>query len=320
MRENYYRTTDNETSLLEDEQLRDSLIKRIDILDKVKELFLLPELECLTIKQVAEYYEVDTEVLNKCYQRNKIEIDADGVKTETPKTIKKILKWTRCPIKKLEQLNGKLIMQVDDSTTIVIPNRGIKMFPKRAILHIGMLLRDSEVAKEVRTQLLNIFENAEVHNPESLTQAIDEEETLALNVAKAYMTGDMLTFAEAAMALNQFHKRHIEKLQTANKQLSEDNEILANEIIKLSMRNQINRMIRMLYFKLNIDYAMVWSIVYKQLKYKYGINLKNRGDRKKPYIQYLKENEFVNLQDVISALLIKNNISPSEFFDKCKII
>lgn len=76
----------------------------------------------------------------------------------------------------------------------------------------------------------------------------------------------------------------------------------------------------MLSFKLNIDYAMVWSIVYKQLKYKYGINLKNREDRKKPYIQYLKENEFANLQDVISALLIKNNISPSEFFDECKII
>lgn len=320
MRENHYRTTDNETSLLEDEQLRDSLIKRIDVLDKVKELFLLPELECLTIKQVADYYEVDLHTVQVCYMRNKEEINLDGVRTETPKTIKEFLKVTTCAFKNLEQLNGKLVMQVDDNTTIVIPNRGIKMFPKRAILRIGMLLRDSEVAKEVRTQLLNVFENTEERNPESLTQAIDEEETLALNVAKAYMTGDMLTFAEATMALNQFHKRHIEKLQVENKQLSEDNDILANKIIKLPMRNEINRMMRMLSYKLNIDYAMVWNIVYKQLKYKYGINLKNRGDRKKPYIQYLKEDEFSDLQDVISALLVSNNISPSDFFAECKII
>lgn len=189
MREKHYRTTDNEASLSENEQLRDSLIKRMDVLDKVKELFLLPELECLTIKQVADYYEVDVEAIKKCYQRNKTEVDSDGVKTETPKTLKEFFNGTRCPFKDFEQLHGKLVMQVDDNTTIVIPNRGIKMFPKRAILHIGMLLRDSEVSKEVRTQLLSVFENTEEHNPESLTQSIDEEETLALNVAKAYLTG-----------------------------------------------------------------------------------------------------------------------------------
>lgn len=39
-------------------------------------------------------------------------------------------------------------------TEVLINNRGIRCFSKRAILRIGMLLRDSEVAKEVRTQLL----------------------------------------------------------------------------------------------------------------------------------------------------------------------
>lgn len=43
----------------------------------------------------------------------------------------------------------------------MIPNRGIRCFSKRAVLRFGMLLRDSEVAKEVRTQLLNIKEEAE---------------------------------------------------------------------------------------------------------------------------------------------------------------
>jgi len=36
--------------------------------------------------------------------------------------------------------------------------RGSYLFPKRAILRTGMLLKKSEIAEEVRTQLLNIEE------------------------------------------------------------------------------------------------------------------------------------------------------------------
>lgn len=38
--------------------------------------------------------------------------------------------------------------------TLRVPNVGIRLFPKRAVLRLGMLLRDSRVAQEVRTQLL----------------------------------------------------------------------------------------------------------------------------------------------------------------------
>lgn len=47
------------------------------------------------------------------------------------------------------------------------------LFPKRAILRVGMLLRDSEVAKEVRTQLLNIEEHTAT---EVKTYEIDYEQ------------------------------------------------------------------------------------------------------------------------------------------------
>ena len=39
-----------------------------------------------------------------------------------------------------------------------IPNRGLAVFPRRAVLRIGMLLRDSVVAKLVRSYLLNAEE------------------------------------------------------------------------------------------------------------------------------------------------------------------
>lgn len=50
---------------------------------------------------------------------------------------------------------GKAIFILKNNETIEVPNRGIRIFPCRAILRIGMLLRDSDVAKEVRTQLFN---------------------------------------------------------------------------------------------------------------------------------------------------------------------
>lgn len=44
-----------------------------------------------------------------------------------------------------------------------IPPRGLILIPKRALLRIGMLLRDSEVAKEVRSRLLDIIHDVEVN-------------------------------------------------------------------------------------------------------------------------------------------------------------
>ncbi|PDY07989.1 hypothetical protein COM83_33620, partial [Bacillus cereus] len=56
------------------------------------------------------------------------------------------------------------------------------LFPKRAILRVGMLLRDSEVAKEVRNQLLNIEEHTAT---EVKTYEIDYEQQLHLKLGQA---------------------------------------------------------------------------------------------------------------------------------------
>lgn len=50
--------------------------------------------------------------------------------------------------------------------------RGANVFPICAILRIGMLLRDSEIAREIRIQLLNIEE-----------AVTDEQRTIAIDHA-----------------------------------------------------------------------------------------------------------------------------------------
>lgn len=297
-------------SMVDNHDLRNELIARTEVLDKVKKLLLIPEMNCMTIRQVADYCEVDVDTIKRCCQRNRTEIEGDGVVNKTPKIFKEILKGTTCSVKNFEQKNGKLAIQIDDNTRLEIPNRGIKCFSKRAILRIGMLLRDSEIAQEVRTQLLNIVEHTAEEKPELLTQDIDDEEKLQAAIGKAFATGDIMEFATAAQAYTAFQRRHIDRIETSNK-------LLTAEVLHISDRKMFNRVMRKFASTLHISFGVAFSMLYKQLSYRYGIDLKKRGDRKTPYIQYIKDDEWDKVQKVIVAILEKYNVNVKEFFESC---
>lgn len=297
-------------SMVDNHDLRNELIARTEVLDKVKKLLLIPEINCMTIRQVADYYEVDVDTIKRCCQRNRTEIEGDGVVNKTPKIFKEILKGTTCSVKNFEQKNGKLAIQIDDNTRLEIPNRGIKCFSKRAVLRIGMLLRDSEIAQEVRTQLLNIVEHTAEEKPELLTQDIDDEEKLQAAIGKAFATGDIMEFATAAQAYTAFQRRHIDRIETSNK-------LLTAEVLHISDRKMFNRVMRKFASTLHISFGVAFSMLYKQLSYRYGIDLKKRGDCKTPYIQYIKDDEWDKVQKVIVAILEKYNVNVKEFFESC---
>lgn len=133
--------------------LRNKMIDRIDVLNKVKELFLIPKLEMMPMHAVATFYGVEYKTAKQCYLRNRKEIDLDGVIHQTSKQIRELLQHV-VVFKKVS--NTCWAVKINEDTNYTIPNH-TTFFSPRAVLRIGMLLRDSEVAKEVRTQLLNTF-------------------------------------------------------------------------------------------------------------------------------------------------------------------
>ena len=135
----------NEELLINNKEERDKYIDRINVLEKVKDLLLLGDSEFATTQQVADYYEVDISVIQKLVSRNKQELESNGLKLNSKNDIKNLI--------------GQ-----DVKLEITIPNRGMKLFPKRAILNVGMLLRDSKVAKEVR----NYLSDTVVYIPEDI--------------------------------------------------------------------------------------------------------------------------------------------------------
>jgi hypothetical protein len=87
-----------------------------------------------TTEQMAEYYEVPVDTVQTAIKNNRDELASDGLKVLKGKELKDVM----------------LLL----NTTSKAPS--LTIWTPRAALRLGMLLRDSEVAKQVRTIILNI--------------------------------------------------------------------------------------------------------------------------------------------------------------------
>lgn len=291
----------NETELLESKELRNQLADRIEVLEKVKSLLLIPFYDESTIQQVAEYYDVNESNIKMLYSEHKDEFDNDGVIIKSYKDFLKSAKFT------LETVKGKAILTDFKNNKFEVPNRGLRVFPRRAILRVGMLLRDSKIAKEVRNQLLNIEEKTSI---EIKTQDINEEQKLMLEIGMAVASGNATAVAIASSNLIAFKNRHIDKLELSNK-------ALANGILEWEDRSRINFAVRKLSQTAHIQYGQLWNELYKQLKNKYHIDLKARG--KQPWIQHVKEDDWNCVIKSFSALCKYYGQEPSNMFCDLKV-
>lgn len=301
----------DQLNIVENKELREKVAGRVEVLDRVKELLLLPQLEMMTMQQVADYYEVDYKTVNMCYLRNKEEINMDGA-SKIP--VKSMVSRFQQDVE-IVSSQGYKEFKLSEDVTLRVPNVGIVLFPKRAILRIGMLLRDSEVAKEVRTQLLNIVENS---SDETKKQEIDNELSLFNDLGRAVMHGSMEEVMVAVQGIVQYQRRHIEKLSAENEEVKNDNQLLAADILRWNNRPAVNKAVRVIAGILSKPTAYVWKELYDELRYKHGIGLSQRG--KSPFIQYVKEDEWPCVQKSLSAICEKNGVSPSYVFQRSKLI
>jgi uncharacterized coiled-coil protein SlyX len=132
-----------ETALLESRALRDSVARRTEVLDKVKALELLPDGTHVTTQMVASYFEVDRPTVDKLVERHREELAANGFAV----------------------LRGADLREYQTDSMSVSPVRypqrrsSLALWPRKAVLNAGMLLRDSWVARRVRQYLLDAEEH-----------------------------------------------------------------------------------------------------------------------------------------------------------------
>ena len=295
-----------ETQFISDRHLRDKNVGRFEVLEKVKDLLLISGTDYAVLSQVADYYEVGLEAIASLVKDNREELLEDGLINATGVETKEILgKFSK------DFANQRGYFTCDG---IKFNHRNNLLFTRRSILRVGMLLRDSVIAKEVRTQLLNIEEKT---SDDVKIQDITEEQSLMLAVGMAFANGDLNAFATASTNLVAFKNRHIEQLQADNEKLENDNMALAGDILEWSDRKKMSAGIRRLKTFTTLTYADLWNELYRNLQYKYGISLKQRG--KSPFIQHVKESEWDKVIKVFSAMCEAYGQSPTDMFKQTAI-
>ncbi|MGV9698964.1 hypothetical protein ACWDTR_24800 [Streptomyces sp. NPDC003470] len=128
----------NELILTESRTMRAQTIERTEALDKVKALSMLPDSLHVTTEMAAAYYEVDTQAIHSLVRRNRDELTQNGMRT---------IQGAELRVFKAET-GG----QGDHLFNGV---RSLRLFTRRALLNVGQLLTESDVARQVRHYLLD---------------------------------------------------------------------------------------------------------------------------------------------------------------------
>lgn len=266
----------NENELLTNAKRREENMGRVEVLDKVGTLLSLPNTELYTTEMVANYYKVGIEAIKSLIHDNQSEIQGNGYKVVTGDELSSL--------KKLCQIKSRA--------------RSMATFTKRTVLNVGMLLRDSEIAKEVRSRLLDVAHDSENGNGNMTTinEEISEEKQLMLDRMEAEFNGDFDKVCEINAKLFALKNKRIKELE------DEVETITTHSLTIEESSDVINRLIRIIAVKeYNNQFSKVWGDFYSKLNYKLGINIKSRTKKKKSdsYLSTLSEEELFKAEEIV---------------------
>lgn len=269
---------ERENQLLEQKELREKNLGRIEVLEQVGNLLLLSNTEYATMEMVSEYYNVGLEAINSLVKDNREEIASNGFKV-----------LTKEELKSLKNLSG-----------IKSRAKQLAIFPKRAILNVGMLLRDSEVAQDIRSRLLDITHDAETETAsiKTIVEEVDKELQLQQQLGVAICSGNMQKVIEIQTEINAIKNSRISRLE-------KEKEIIINHSTTIEeSRSVINRLIKIMASKTGL-FGKVWNEFYSKINYKLGINIKAR--KKKP-LDSMSEEEMFEAEIIARNWAMKSGI------------
>lgn len=234
--------------------------KNIHVLEQVKDILTIGKTDLITVQMCADYFEANERTVSDCINVNKLELEENGLKVYKRKEIIQIFENTNYPYLEEE---------------FKIPNRGLRLMTKRTLLNIGMLLRDSEIAKELRRRILDIVHDAENENGSinTIVNEIDEETKLKVDYVDAMMSGDLVKMNEINAKLFELKNKRILELEKESKYKGDIIEGLADEITLTEKRQRLNQIIRLGGASKIKDR---WELLYSEFTKKYHIDLNKR--------------------------------------------
>lgn len=122
--------------LVESRTMRSQYTDRFDVLDKVGSLSLLPDDTHATSEMVVQFYGISDATLRQVVRRNREELESNGYRV----------------------VRGAELREFESDILSLSNRRALALFNRKAILNVGMLLTESDVARKVRAYLLSAEE------------------------------------------------------------------------------------------------------------------------------------------------------------------
>lgn len=331
--------------IIVDRNMREALASHVEALDRAGKLLTMPKVNMATTEQVAEFFKVPFKTIHALYDRNFNELQADGAETYTITG----LKSSGCRFESVGQ-SGYTGMKLDDGSVLKVPTRGLRLFPKRAVLRIAMLLTGSEVAKAVRTALLNLTEKVEQRVPELAQEMMAEMSGAVQAMIMSFASGDIKKTAESFMEITSWQSRKLnaanatiaelkdanatldkanqelstvnQELTTANESLGTVNRMLIGEYAPLSPRKTVMAIIRAVNMAQGRDASAIrftYNEFYRELMLHEGIHLKRRQSegvtgramRNPPAcISLVRESEWPNVMRCLAWFCSRYSVDP----------
>ncbi|MFG2591642.1 hypothetical protein [Streptomyces sp. NPDC048438] len=136
-----------EVALLESQALRVEQMGRVEVLDKVKSLVMLPDGIHLRAEEVARYFEVSTISVRRLTDRHQKELVSNGMM---------VLRGAE-----LQSFHSDMVSlwKAEGQGSYPQAATQLRLYTRRTVLNVAMLLRDSDIARSVRTHLLDVEED-----------------------------------------------------------------------------------------------------------------------------------------------------------------
>jgi hypothetical protein len=134
----------HELALTESPSLRAQYVDHVEVLDKVKALTFFPDGLHVDAPGVAAYFEVTPDTIKKAVQRNRKELESNGLRVLRGAEYREFA------------LTNAVITEGGGTLPLASSQNSVTAFTRRAILNVGQMLTASTVAEGVRKNLFDL--------------------------------------------------------------------------------------------------------------------------------------------------------------------
>lgn len=330
--------------LLTGKLTREKHLDRLDVLDKVKPLKQEVELGIFTREEIADYFDTDVNTIKKYTLKHNEELRNNGLKHYTREEMLEVVGKVATLKEMVDNKTTKGITTITvKGIDVVIPNRGVRMFDKKAVLNLALLMDDNDIAYEIQLGVLGIKEedieedvivldtrrkNEDVTETKPKKEvkfdfeyAEDIENELMLKIVK------LEDKVERAVAVQEFREYKEREKQAEIDKIKETYGIreIEEKQEAWDKRKVITKLARKLSTRTNRGHFITgWAKIFEELLHEYGINVNARkmnykGKVKNPTVfDVLDNKEMDYLVEAVRKLVKENELNIVAMVEKDK--